>query len=265
MPVRTGRRTMTPTPHALALRAQVHEPVQQAQAVPAPERQLDLATLEGVFTVTCHDALTTAMAPALLAAIQAQAPRCGSGSSPRPAPTPRTCGAGGRPGDRQRRAGSCGGALRDGGARRPGRHCQPRPRPRRRGAHGAAIGTGAACHGVAPRPAPGPVDDALAALGLARQGVASAPTSTTALSVVRGGTFVVTAPVRICQPIIAALGLRTRPFPSHAPPVPIVCAWHQCYEDDRAHSWLRQQVHAVLREVGGAHDDAGRQTIATVG
>jgi len=40
--VRTGR-TMTPTPHALALRAEVHALVQHAYAVLSPARNLDLA------------------------------------------------------------------------------------------------------------------------------------------------------------------------------------------------------------------------------
>src|SRR3954471_24657706 len=63
--VRTGR-TMTPTPHALAVRAQVSDLVRQPQAVLAPSRELDLAALDRTFTLQCHDALASALAPRLL-------------------------------------------------------------------------------------------------------------------------------------------------------------------------------------------------------
>lgn len=263
--VRTGR-TMIPTPHALAIRAQVHELVRQAQAVLAPERELDLATLDRIFTITCHDALTTAMAPALLAAIRAQAPsvrvRLLAEAS---TDTPDL-----RRGEVDLEIGSAAPGLAEvrsetvvhddlvvvvsadhalaGGELTAQRYAQA--------AHVTVSRRGRLRD---------PIDDALAALGLARQVVASTPTSTAALSVVREGTVVVTAPRRTCQPIIVALGLRTRPLPFTCPQVPIVCAWHQRYEDDRAHRWLRQQVHAVLREVCGAHDDTGSRTIANPG
>ena len=71
--VRTGR-TMTPTPHALAVRAEVHALVQRANGVLSPERELDLATLERTFTLQWHDAVLTAIGPSLLATVQAQAP-----------------------------------------------------------------------------------------------------------------------------------------------------------------------------------------------
>src|SRR5215217_6449478 len=71
--VRTGR-TMTPTPYALAVREQVGDLLRHARDVLAPSRQLDLAGLDRVFTLQCHDALATALAPALLADVDAFAP-----------------------------------------------------------------------------------------------------------------------------------------------------------------------------------------------
>src|SRR3954462_5807127 len=71
--VRTGR-TMTPTPYALAVREQVSELLRQAQAVLAPSRDLDLAGLGRTFTLQCHDALATSLAPPLLSAIAERAP-----------------------------------------------------------------------------------------------------------------------------------------------------------------------------------------------
>lgn len=71
--VRTGR-SMTPTPYALEVRERVHALVQQAHSVLGPHRELDLERLKRDFTLQCHDALTSALAPALLLATQAQAP-----------------------------------------------------------------------------------------------------------------------------------------------------------------------------------------------
>jgi len=71
--VRTGR-TMTPTPHAIAMRGEVHDLVQRAASVLEPESELDLGTLKRTFTLRSHDAVTSAIGPALLIAIQQQAP-----------------------------------------------------------------------------------------------------------------------------------------------------------------------------------------------
>src|SRR3569833_2078633 len=71
--VRTGRE-MLPTPYAMGIRAEVHRLVQQAHAVLAPEREVDLSTLERVFTVEWHDAATVAICPALLADVRSRAP-----------------------------------------------------------------------------------------------------------------------------------------------------------------------------------------------
>ena len=71
--VRTGR-SMTPTPYALAVREQVGELVRQARDVLAPSRELDLAALGRTFTLQCHDALATSLAPPLLSAIAESAP-----------------------------------------------------------------------------------------------------------------------------------------------------------------------------------------------
>src|SRR5258705_9716521 len=71
--VRTGR-TMTPTPYALRVRADVHRLVQEAQALLSPDGDLDLSTLDRTFTLQFHDAVTAAIRPALLADVRARAP-----------------------------------------------------------------------------------------------------------------------------------------------------------------------------------------------
>lgn len=90
--VRSGH-TMVPTAHALALREEVHELVHRAHGVLSSRREIDLATLERVFTVRWHDALTAACGPALVAAVHRRAPGYGCGSSRSPPPTPPSCGA----------------------------------------------------------------------------------------------------------------------------------------------------------------------------
>lgn len=71
--VRSGR-TMVPTPFAESIRQEVHDLVRRAGDVLAPVRELDLATLERVFTVRVNDALAVAVLPSLLPTIRAQAP-----------------------------------------------------------------------------------------------------------------------------------------------------------------------------------------------
>src|SRR4051812_25513646 len=71
--VRTGR-TMVPTPYATAVHEEVRRLVRQAQDVLMPSRELDLAALDRTFTLQCHDALATALTPALLDRIGEQAP-----------------------------------------------------------------------------------------------------------------------------------------------------------------------------------------------
>lgn len=73
MLVRTGR-SMVPTTRALAMRAEVHALVQQAHQLLSAQQELDLATLERVFTVRWHDALTAACGTALIAAVRRRAP-----------------------------------------------------------------------------------------------------------------------------------------------------------------------------------------------
>ena len=96
-----------------------------------------------------------------------------------------------------------------------------------------------------------PIDDALAALGLRRQVVAAVPTSTAALQFARQSDVLVAAPERMSRTMLADFGFRTLPLPLELPPVPVVLAWHQRYDGDRAHTWLRDQVRAALQAVCG--------------
>ncbi|GAA3216125.1 LysR family transcriptional regulator [Dactylosporangium siamense] len=248
--VRTGR-FMTPTPYALAVREQVSGLIRQANAVLAPSRDLDLAALERTFTLQCHDALTTAVAPLLLASIAAQAPgvrlrfltetavdtddlRHGRvdleiGATTPELPEVRTETVGH---DRLvvalRADHPCVGRLD-----LESYAAQPHLLVSRRGRLSD------------------PVDEMLASHGLRRRVLAAVGTTAAALHVVSRGDALLTVQDVMCRPLIAAFGLTTEPLPEPLglPSPPIVCNWHQRYDTDPGHAWLRAQARDVLRTI----------------
>ncbi|WP_326955411.1 LysR family transcriptional regulator [Amycolatopsis sp. NBC_01286] len=248
--VRTGR-TMTPTPYALEIRAQVRDLVQQAESVLAPDRALDLAELDRVFTLICHDAITTALGPRLIAAVHRDAPNARLRLL-----------AEGRADTQELRRGQVdlelGSAAPDSPEIRselffedrlvlavaPDHPFATRKPTLRRYAEALhlRITRRGRLHD--------PMDDALAEHGLERRVVATTPTTTSALSVVRLGECVVAVPERMCAGMIDALGLVTVPLPMPVPPAPLVGSWHQRYENDKAHRWLRDRVREALRDLG---------------
>ncbi|GAA2709367.1 LysR family transcriptional regulator [Actinoplanes palleronii] len=243
--VRTGR-TMTPTPYALGVRDQVSDLLRQARQVLTPSRELDLATLERTFTLRCHDAVATSLAPPLLRAAAEQAP-----------------------GVRLRFLAESDvdtDDLRLGrvdleiGADEPGTpefHSETVGHDRlvvamRRG-HPYQKGLdledfAGQTHVLVSRRGrlADPVDTILAAHGLRRRVLASVGTSAAAANVISRSDSVMTAPLAMCRPLIDAFALVTVPLPIDLPDAPIVCAWHQRYGSDPGHIWLRTQVRAAL-------------------
>jgi DNA-binding transcriptional LysR family regulator len=243
--VRTGR-TMTPTPYALAVREQVSDLVRQADAVLAPSRDLNLPTLERTFTLQCHDALTTALAPPLLASVGEQAP----GVRLRFLTEPST--------DTD--------DLRHGrvdleiGADAP---TQPEFRTRTIGADRLAVimrrdhpyAGRLTLTSYAEQPhilvsrrgrLTDPIDDQLAAHGLRRRVQATVGTTASALHIVARSNAILTGPAATNRPLIEALALVTEPMPLTVPPAPIVTVWHHRYDTDKAHAWLRAEVAAAI-------------------
>jgi DNA-binding transcriptional LysR family regulator len=243
--VRTGR-TMTPTPYALAVREQVSDLVRQAGTVLAPSRELDLATLERTFTLRCHDALATTLAPALIILVQEQAPgvrlrflaetdvdtgdlRLGRVDLELGADSPS------RPEFRSEVVGrdSVVVAMRRGHAYEKGLDLEafaahPHVLVSRRGRLAD------------------PVDELLAAHGLRRRVLASVGTSAAAAHAVSRTDSLLTTTLAVFRPLIEAFGLVTTAPPLPLPDPPIVCAWHQRHDSDTAHAWLRARVRAVL-------------------
>ncbi|WP_433060281.1 LysR family transcriptional regulator [Dactylosporangium sp. CS-033363] len=243
--VRTGR-TMAATPYALRVRADVHRLVEEAQALLAPDAEVDPATLQRTFTLRFHDAITASAGPRLVAAVHARAP-----------------------GVRLRFLGEAGddtSDLRHGrvdaeiGATEPelpeirfevlGYDARVVAVPQ--GVRGKSLGlrryTGMA-HVIVSRRGRlrDPLDDALEARGLTRSTVASAPTVDAALALAGALGAAVTVPGRMTADALARHGMRPVPLPLDAPPVPIVLTWHQRNDTDRAHTWLREQISAAAR------------------
>ncbi|MFG1990943.1 LysR family transcriptional regulator [Actinoplanes sp. NPDC048988] len=243
--VRTGR-TMTPTPYALAVRDQVRDLVQQAHQVLAPSRELDLATLERTFTLRCHDTLATALAAPLLQVVDEQAP-----------------------GVRLRFLAETAidtDDLRHGrvdlevGAGLP---VSPELRSETYGHDQLVVAMGrshpytpaidlqrfaAKPHVLVSRRGrlADPVDEILATHGLRRRVLASVGTVAAAAQVISRSDCLLTLPLGLSRPLIEAFGLVTVPLPVAVPDVPIVGVWHQRYDTDPGHLWLRTQVGAAL-------------------
>jgi DNA-binding transcriptional LysR family regulator len=249
--VRTGR-TMTPTPRALELRDEARELVRRATAVLTPVRALDLAALDRVFTLRGHDALVGALAPPLVAAVGAAAPgvRLRMLAEPSADTTDLTRGrtdleVGATEPALPEIAGEAVGADRMVAAFRAG--------------HPLASGAltperfAAAGHVTISRRGrlTGVLDKALADRGLGRTVVAALPTTAAALGLAAGSDLVTVVAERVCGPLCAQLGLRTRPLPFDLPPVPVIVAWHHRYDTDPAHAWLRGQVTGALRGILG--------------
>ncbi|MFJ8043251.1 LysR family transcriptional regulator [Kitasatospora sp. NPDC096147] len=264
--VRTGR-TMTPTPHALALRTEVHALVQQAHRLLSSRPGLDLAGLERVFTVRLHDALTTACGSALVAAVRRQAPKVRIRLTVEPGhDTPElrrgevdlasSSGPPPQPDIRHRLIGQDRIVL----ALRAGHPLTEGPLTVERYAASEHV-TVSRRGELRDR-----VDEVVAALGHERRVIVAAPATDTALQLARDTDVVVTLPEAVTRSAREQLGLTMLPLPFELPPVPLYLLWHQRYEDDPAHAWLLDLATRTLQELfttPGAedrpHDGRGTQ------
>ncbi|AZM93789.1 LysR family transcriptional regulator [Streptomyces sp. W1SF4] len=247
--VRTGR-SMVPTTRALAMRAQVHALVQQAHQLLSAQRELDLASLDRVFTVRWHDALTAACGTALIAAARRQAPgvrlrlsaeagtddaelRRGEVDLESSSGVPTLSGISHRLVGRDRLV----------VAVRPGHPLTEGPLSLERYA--------AAEHLTVSRRGSlrDPMDDALTARGLERRVAAAGPTASFALQLALATDLVVTLPDAVTRTGREELGLVTLPPPLPLPEVPLYLLWHQRYDDDHAHTWLRDLAAATVQAV----------------
>ncbi|WP_280275192.1 LysR family transcriptional regulator [Nocardia wallacei] len=245
--VRTGR-TMTPTPYALSVREQVHDLLGQARGVLAPNRELDLATLERTFTLRWHDALVALSGPRLLTVVREQAPgvrlRFIAESS---IDTPELrrgqldlAADADRPSAPEIRADRIAEtqhviAVRHG---HPLTEVETLTPERYAAAEHITVSRRGRLSNL--------LDDALARLALARHVVASAPTEQAALEFVRDSDLVVTIPQSTARTGAADLGLVLLALPLQLPPAAVYMSWHQRYDTDPAHIWLREHARTAL-------------------
>ncbi|MDH6538588.1 LysR family transcriptional regulator [Streptomyces sp. SPB4] len=263
--VRTGR-SMVPTTRALAMRAEVHALVQQAHQLLSAQQELDLAALDRVFTVRWHDALTAASGTALIAAVHRRAP----GVRLRLSAEPGTDDAELRRGEVDLESSAGTPALPDIRHRlvgrdrlvvavRPGHPLTEGPLSLERYA--------AAEHLTVSRRGNlrDPIDDALSTHGLERRVAAAGPTAAFALQLALETDLVVTLPDAVTRAAREQLGLATLPLPVPLPDVPLYLLWHQRYDDDRAHTWLRDLATDTIRALFTPPTDAQQPLIEEAG
>lgn len=258
--VRAGRE-MVPTPYAEQIRDEVRALLDRATDVLSPGRALDLVTLDRVFTLRCHDAVTNALAAALIIRARRDAPHVrfrflaevGDDMSPELR-------------DEQSR-------LRRETDLEVGATTNAAPDVHARQiATGRLVGVLRRGHPASTRVAPvearvyaglehvivsrrgrlkDPVDVALERIGLTRTVVAAVPTSTAALHLVARTDCTTAVAAETCRTDIDLLGLATYPIPLDLPTLPLILRWHRRHERDPAHRWLRSLVEDVL----GAHPE----------
>lgn len=254
--VRAGRR-MVLTPCAEALRERTRHAVHEARAVLRPSSvELDLARLQRDFTIRANDGFVEAFGAALIAAATAAAPLVRLRFAPKAEKTSAP--------------------LRDGSAdleigvvsnMGPEMRVQALFRDRFIGVvcRGHAFETSgeisaehyaAAGHVVASRRgrADGPVDTALAALGLERNVVAVVPSFPAALAIARASDLVALVPASFLHTALDDQAHRpstTYAFelPVSTEPITISQMWHPRCEADPVHRWLRQLVLTVCRRI----------------
>jgi DNA-binding transcriptional LysR family regulator len=245
--VRTGR-TMTPTPYALAVRADVHRLIEEAHAVLSPQREVDPASLERTFQLRWHDALIELAGPALLTAVRADAPDVRLRFLAESAVDTDDL----RRGQIDLETSASEPLLPD---VRHERVVEDRLVVVFRSGHPLAKGRlnvqryASAEHVTVSRRGRlhDRVDEALQESGLRRRVVAACPTGAAALQFVRGTDLVVTVPALVGAPAIDAYGLVSRALPVAMATVPLYLAWHRRYDNDPAHAWLRRLALAALR------------------
>jgi DNA-binding transcriptional LysR family regulator len=245
--VRAGRR-MVPTPRALAVRAEVSAVVERARALFAPA-DTDLRTVTRTFTVLCHDAVAAACGPDLFARVARDAP----GIRLRFLTESHVDGPFLREGTADLEVGVIDtvapevrveslyedrmvGVVRAG---HPLLEGELTPERFALEADHLTVSRRGKLHG--------PVDEALAELGLARRVVGSVGTFPASLFVLRA-TDLAGLINSWSVPLALALDLATFDVPLRLPPVQVGLAWHPRHDADPAHGWLRGAVREILAE-----------------
>lgn len=242
--VRAGR-GLVPTPRAQELREQVSRLVQEAQGVLRPAELLDPSRLSRHFTLRTSDGFVEYFGPALITLAQREAP----GVRLRFVQKPDKDSAPLRDGSVDLETGVIGAAS------------SPEIRTRAlfrdrfigvvRAGHPLARGKVTAARYAAGQHVlvsrrgldKGPIDEALRALGLARDIAVIVAGFSDALSLARGSDLIASVPERHTGNLRA--GMHSFALPVEAPALTVSMRWHPRMDADPAHRWLRECVRQV--------------------
>jgi DNA-binding transcriptional LysR family regulator len=256
--VRAGR-GLVPTPHAIELSGRVRTLAQEAEAVLRPAvASLDLTELKRTFTIRSNEGFVEVFAAQLVAAVTAVAPNVRLHFAPKP--------------DKDVRAlreglvdleigvlGKSGPEVRLQTLFRDHFVCAVRESHPFLGRGKITAKRYAACgHVVASRRGheSGPVDEALAVLGLSRTVVVVVPSFRAALAIasvsdlvalVTGSFFNAT---QVHQAKSGPAVMRSFPLPVRTEAITISQMWHPRFDADPAHRWLRALVLKNCRDQG---------------
>ena len=239
--VRAGR-GLVPTPRALALREPVRQLVHDGGAVLRPAETLDLEQLVRTFTLRTREGFVETFGPRLIARVGEQAP----GVRLRFIPKPDKDSGPLRDGTVDLETGVVGKAtgpelrtqalFRDRfiGVVRAGHPLSRRKVTPSRYASGRHISVSRQGAGK------GPIDEALARVGLERAIVTIVSTFSAALALVHASDLIATVPERHTEALRA--GMHSFALPVSLPPFTVSLLWHPRLDADPAHRWLRGLV-----------------------
>ncbi|MEF7617510.1 LysR family transcriptional regulator [Aquincola sp. MAHUQ-54] len=244
--VRAGR-ALVPTPRALELRERIGPLVEEGAAMLRPVQRLDLPSLARTFTLRASDGFVETFGPALLAGIAEEAPgvRLRFVHKPDKDSTPM------REGSVDLETGVVGHAMgpevrvqalfRDRfiGAVRPGHPLAEGGMTPARYAAGRHVGVSRRGRET------GPIDDALAPLGLVRDIATFVDGFSAALALARATDLIASVPERHTAGLREGLHCFVLPF--EMPAITVSLCWHPRFDAEPAHRWLRGVVARVCR------------------
>lgn len=239
--VRAGR-GLVPTPRAIDLRGRVGHLVQEVQAVLRPAEALDLARLARTFTLRTSDGFVECFGPALVARVGSDAPGVRLHFVQKPDKDSGRL----REGSVDLETGVVGPAIgpevraqalfrdRFVGVVRAGHPLCQGEITAARYAEGRHVAVSRHGRGG------GPVDEALEAVGLARDVVTTTGGFAGALALARASDLIASVPERHTG--ILRAGMFSFPLPVPVPEVTVSLLWHPRLDADPAHRWLRECV-----------------------
>ncbi|MEU3494820.1 LysR family transcriptional regulator [Kitasatospora cineracea] len=98
----------------------------------------------------------------------------------------------------------------------------------------------------------GPIDRALAELGLRRRVSVVVPSHTAAMLLARDTDLIALGLADWLPATVQALGLRAFPIPLRLPPMELGMAWHPRNDGDPAHHWFREHLAAAVLGLPGS-------------